>query len=221
MQLAELMNRLNDEQREAAQDIYGPSMVIAGPGSGKTYTLVVRTANMIKNGIPADKIILFTFTKKAANEIKERVMATIGPEANSIMVGTYHSVCSRFLRKYANYIGLTKSFSIFDTEDCKKIMKEIIKTSGYNYEVDKILWKISDYKCKLISPSDALRDVTNNIEKQQAELYQLYYNRLLKENAVDFDDLIYKTVRLLETYPEVRNEINRTYQYIVAEFIGP
>lgn len=221
MQLAELMNRLNDEQREAAQDIYGPSMVIAGPGSGKTYTLVVRTANMIKSGIPADKIILFTFTKKAANEIKERVMATIGPEANSIMVGTYHSVCSRFLRKYANYVGLTKSFSIFDTEDCKKIMKEIIKTSGYNYEVDKILWKISDYKCKLISPSDALRDVTNNIEKQQAELYQLYYNRLLKENAVDFDDLIYKTVRLLETYPEVRSEINRTYQYIVAEFIGP
>ena len=78
MELSELMNRLNDEQREAAMDIYGPSMVIAGPGAGKTFTLVVRTANMIKSGIPADKIILFTFTKKAAMEIKERVTATIG-----------------------------------------------------------------------------------------------------------------------------------------------
>ena len=221
MELSELFNRLNDEQKEAAIDIHGPSMVIAGPGAGKTFTLVVRTANMIKSGIPADKIILFTFTKKAAMEIKERVTATIGPEANSIMVGTYHSVCSRFLRKYANYIGLTKSFSICDTEDCKKLIKEIIKTSGYNYEADKVLWKISDYKCRLISPSQALRESTNTIERQFAELYQLYHSRMMQDNCVDFDDLIYKTVRLLEQFPEVKSEINRQYQYIVAELIGP
>lgn len=221
MQLKELLDKLNDEQREAAEDIYGPSMVIAGPGAGKTFTLVVRTANMIYNGIPADKIILFTFTKKAALEIKERVVSTIGDEAKKIMVGTYHSVCNRFLRKYANYIGLTKNFSILDTEDCKKIAKEIIKVSGLNYEADKLLWKISDYKCKLINPSDALRDASNTIESHMAQLYYLYSERLLKDNSCDFDDLIYKTVRLLEQYPEVRSEINHAYQYIVAKLIGP
>lgn len=221
MELVELMSRLNAEQRPAAEDIYGPSMIVAGPGSGKTYTLVVRTANMIKQGVPANKIILFTFTKKAAMEIKERVVAAIGPEANAIMVGTYHSVCSRFLRKYAGYIGLTKSFSIFDTEDCKKLIKEIIKTAGYNYESSKVLWKISDYKSKLITPSEALRNSSNTIEKQHAELYQIYYKRMLEQNAVDFDDLIYKTVRLLQQYPEVKAELNREYQYIVAELIGP
>lgn len=221
MNLTELINKLNEEQKEAALDIYGPSMVIAGPGSGKTFTLVVRAANMIASGIPADKIILFTFTKKAANEIKERVINTIGSKANDIMVGTYHSVCNRFLRKYAEYVGLTKSFSILDTDDCKKVMKEIIKVSGYNYETDKVLYKVSDYKCRLMSPQDALRNAENTIEAHMAELYRLYENKLIESNCVDFDNLIYKTVRLLQQYPQVREELNRQYQYIVAKLIGP
>lgn len=221
MGISKIMNKLNPEQRKAAEDIYGPSMVIAGPGSGKTFTLVARTANMIHNGIPAHKIILFTFTKKAATEIKERVVSTIGEEASNIMVGTYHSVCSRFLRKYAEYVGLTKTFSIFDTDDCKKLIKEVIKTSGYNFEADKVLWKISDYKSKLIDPSTALRESTNVLERQVAELYQLYTRKMTEQNSLDFDDMIYKTVRLLEQYPDVKREINNTYEYIVAEFIGP
>lgn len=221
MDLQELLNKLNDEQKSAALDIHGPSMVVAGPGSGKTFTLVVRTANMIANGIPADKIILFTFTKKAALEIKERVIATIGDQANSITVGTYHGVCSKILRRYANYVGLTKSFSILDTDDCKKIAKDIIKTSGYNVEADKLLWKISDYKCKLMTPTDAIQNATTIIESQAAELYRLYAAKLLAQNCVDFDDLIFKTVHLLHYYPDVKEELNKQYQYIVAEFIGP
>lgn len=176
---------------------------------------------MIANGIPANKIVLFTFTKKAATEIKERVVNTIGPSANDIMVGTYHSVCSRLLRKYASYLGLTSGFSIFDPDDCKKLMKEIIKTAGYDYEVDKALWKVSDYKCKLISPSDALRNATNTVENQAAQLYQIYERKLIEQNSVDFDNLIYKTVRLLQQFPDVRAELNKQYQYIVAKLIGP
>lgn len=221
MNLNELMGRLNPEQKEAAEDIFGPSMVIAGPGAGKTFTLVVRTANMIANAVPADSIILFTFTKKAANEIKERVAGTIGSQANDIMVGTYHSICSRFLRKYAEYVGLSHSFSIYDTDDCKKLMKDVIKQSGYNFETDKMLYFISSLKCQLISPSDALRDASSVIEQHVAQIYQLYEKKLQEQNAVDFDSLIYKMVRLLELNPEVKSEINQQYQYIVAKFIGP
>lgn len=221
MNLNELLGKLNPEQREAAEDIFGPSMVIAGPGAGKTFTLVVRTANMIANAIPAEKIILFTFTKKAANEIKERVVNTIGPQANDIMVGTYHSVCSRLLRKYAEYVGLTSKFTIFDTDDCKKIMKDVIKKAGYKQEVDKMLWKVSDFKCKLISPSDALRAASNIFEQQIAQIYQMYEKELLTQNGVDFDNIIYKTVTLLQNYPDVKEELNQQYQYIVAKLIGP
>lgn len=217
MNLNELLDRLNPEQREAALDIYGPSMVIAGPGAGKTHTLVVRTANMIANAIPAESIILFTFTNKAAREIKERVTGAIGQRAKDIMVGTYHSVCSRFLRKYADYVGLSKSYSILDPEDCKKVMKEVIKLSGYNYEVEKVLYQVSDYKCRLISPQNALRDAESQIEVQVAQIYQLYESKLLELNCVDFDNIIYKMVRLLENYPEVKEQINRQYQYIVAD----
>lgn len=220
MNLNELLGRLNNEQREAALDIHGSSMVVAGPGSGKTFTLVTRTANMIANGIPADSIMLFTFTNKAAKEIRDRVIGTIGDEAKRITVGTYHSVCSRLLRTYGKYLGYTKTYSILDTDDCKKIMKDIIKTSGFDYEADKMLWKVSNFKSRLIAPIDALRNAQNTMEGQIAQIYQLYENKLLENNGMDFDNLIYKTVRLLQQYPLVKQEINNKYRYIVAKTLA-
>jgi DNA helicase-2/ATP-dependent DNA helicase PcrA len=221
MNLVELFNNLDDEQKEAAKDIYGPAMIVAGPGGGKTHTLVARTANMINNGIQARKIILFTFTRKAAKEIRDRVSSLIGDKANDIMIGTYHSVCNRFLRKYTNYIGLTKNFSIYDTEDCEKIISSILKSTKYNLEAKKVLWCISDFKRRLVSPSEAARDAENGIEEQMAEIYKIYSNILNEENAIDLDDLIYKTVRMLQKFPEIKKEINEDFQYIVAELIGP
>ena len=172
---------------------------------------------MIAQGIPAHKIILFTFTKKAASEIRERVVGAIGPEAESIVVGTYHSVCGRLLRKYAKHIGLESNFSILDPDDCKKIMKVLIKTAGFDFEADKVLYKISDYKCRLVTPINALRNAENTLEHQVAQLYQLYEAKLIENNSVDFDNLIYKTVRLMQNSKEVREELNMRYQYIVAD----
>lgn len=218
MNISQALERLNEEQLNAALDIYGPSMVIAGPGSGKTATLVARTANMIYNGISGKNIILFTFTKKAANEIKERVINIIGDQGRSIVVGTYHSVCCRLLRNYPGYIGLTKNFSIYDADDSLKLLKEIIKRTGYEkLDPDKISWKISDYKCRLKNPSDAMREAETNLEQMMAEVYRMYEEELIRKNALDFDNLIYKTVRLMQSNHDIAKEINDKYQYIVAD----
>lgn len=217
MNLEKIMSSLNEEQREAAEDIDGSSMIIAGPGAGKTFVLVARTANMIVNGISAKNILLSTFTKKAAEEIKERVRNVIGAKANELNVGTYHSICAKILRKYADNVGLTKNFSIFDTDDCKKIIKDINKAINVNYEPSKILGVISEFKYNMKGPINAIREAKDQNQQKIAQIYQLYENMLLANNAVDFDNLVYKTIRLMQQFPDVKKEINNKYRYIVAD----
>ena len=122
-----ILNSLNEQQRNAVMDIYGPVMIIAGPGSGKTTCLVARTIYMLKNGINPENILLFTFTKKAANEIKLRLYEQIGKDANKVSIGTYHSICNSILKKYYKYAMLDNNFVIYDDEDSKKIMLLILK----------------------------------------------------------------------------------------------
>lgn len=169
---------------------------------------------MIENGIPASKILLFTFTKKAANEIKERIRAEIGSEADYLTIGTYHSICCRILRKYAYYLGHNKNFSICDDDDKISIIKDI---AGKAEDQKIIANKIADYKKKFLTPSQAVSMAKTNREKKYAHFYELYQQTLMKQNCLDFDDLVFKTVVLFDKFPDIKEEINSKWHYIVSD----
>ena len=168
---------------------------------------------MLLDNVNPYNILLFTFTNKAANEIKERIAASIGDDiASKITMGTYHSFCCKLLRKYGHNIGFDNNFSIFDTEDSKKVLKKILKDSNVEEQVLSIY--ISNKKHKLISPKQALE---NNNKDKLAEYYDKYQDELFKQQAMDFDDLLFNTIKLLESNPDVLNEINERYKYISAK----
>lgn len=170
---------------------------------------------MIEDGIKPENILMFTFTRKAAGEIKERVSARIGKKGERITVGTYHSVCSRFLRKYAEYLGYEKNFSIYDEDDKLKVLKEIVTDDRLKPNV--VANYISRWKGQCLSPIDALERAENSFEEISAEYYQKYQDMMLDLNALDFDDLIYQTVRLFKNYPEVLEEVQDRYRYIISD----
>ena len=212
----EILDGLNDDQKKPVLDFSGPSFIMAGPGSGKTKTIVSRTAYMINKGVPPENIILFTFTNKAAKEIKSRIADTV-EDGNKITIGTYHSICVRILRRYSEYIGFNKNFSIFDTSDSSNVLKKICKES--NIEERRASSYISDCKKKLIRPEQALRSA-ESFDNKLAAVYRDYQNELRLQGAMDFDDLIINTIALLENNPDVLKIINNTYKYIMAEFVG-
>lgn len=217
MDLQTAIEELDKSQKQVVMHFYGPLIVIAGPGAGKTRVVVLRTANMIYNGIAPENILLFTFTKKASTEIKNRIANTIGNEAKRITVGTYHSVCNKILRNYAEYVGLTDKFSIYDKKDSVYVIKDILKSRKYDCSAEEVSNKISIYKRKIMTPAMAENKAENGIEKKYAEIYKLYSDKMLSLNAVDFDDLIYKTVKLLENNEQIKKEVNNKYKYIVAD----
>lgn len=212
----EILDGLNDNQRAAAQHINGPAFVMAGPGSGKSHTLVRRTAMLIANGIPAENICLFTFTNKAAGEIKERVTAYIGDQSSKMTMGTYHSVCCRELRKYAKLLGYSNnSFTIMDSDDAIKIAKKCGKEYGLEKEV--VVSAVTDYKKKLVLPQQAMAGATNDNERKLSNAYNSYQAELKRQNAMDFDDLIVNMVVLLKNHPDVKQSINNKWKYIMAD----
>lgn len=205
----------NDEQQEAIKHQEGACMIIAGPGSGKTKTVVSRTQHMILNGVDPSQICLFTFTNKAANEMKERIKSAVGDTANQITCGTYHSVAHKLLRRYATHIGFNKNFTIMSSEDCKKILKKIGKTR--NIDPDNLGVYISSKKDKVILPEKALVNATNETEKQLANAYIEYQAELKVQMAMDFDDLIIFTIILLRNNQEIKQRINNQWRYITAD----
>jgi DNA helicase-2/ATP-dependent DNA helicase PcrA len=211
----EILESLNNEQQEVAKHSEGPCFVIAGPGSGKTTTVVARTQYMILNGIDPSNIVLFTFTNKAANEIKERVLKRIGEAGKAITVGTYHSVCHRLLRKYAKAIGYTNNFSILSPEDCEKIIKKIAKNHDVVPEL--LQGAISGYKNTATTPQNAIINAQNDTQKAFAKMYQMYQDELFRQMAMDFDDLLLNTIRLLENNSDIRRTINNQWQYITGD----
>lgn len=205
----------NDEQQEAIKHQEGPCMIIAGPGSGKTSTVVSRTQYMILNGVDPSQICLFTFTNKAANEMKERVKSAVGDDANNITCGTYHSIAHRLLRKYATRIGFNKNFTIMSSDDCKKILKRIGKER--NIDPDNLGVYISAKKDKVILPEKALINATTETEKQLANAYSEYQAELKRQMAMDFDDLIIYTIILLDNNEDIKQRINNQWRYITAD----
>lgn len=212
--IPQALQGLNPEQLEFAQHIYGPCLAVAGPGSGKTHTVVSRAEHMINSGISPDNMLMFSFTKKAAGEMKERIIRRI-PSAQTMTVGTYHSFCSRLLRKYAHYIGFEQNFTIYDTEDSKKVLKEIANDPFYKPEI--ILSTISGWKSKMITPLLAMEQAQDSFQRKIASFYTAYQKALKEQNAMDFDDLISWTIVLLQDNPSVKAEVNERYQYITTD----
>lgn len=170
---------------------------------------------MILNGVDPSQICLFTFTNKAANEMKERIRSAVGDTANQITCGTYHSIAHRLLRKYATHIGYNNNFTIMSSDDCKKLLNKIGKAR--NIDPDNLGVYISSKKDRVILPEKALINATTEAERALANAYSDYQTELKRQMAMDFDDLIVNTILLLRNNEEIKQRINNQWRYITAK----
>lgn len=213
---------LNDKQREAATRIEGPVLILAGAGSGKTRVLTNRTAYMINElGINPWNILAITFTNKAAKEMRERIDKIVGFGSESIWVATFHSTCVRILRRHIDLLGYDSNFAIYDTDDSKSVMKDILKRLKIDtkqFSEKSFLNRISDCKNRLSAPEDEKLDAVGSFADEQfAKVYGIYQDTLHKNNALDFDDLIMKTVELFRAFPEVLDNYQERFRYIMVD----
>lgn len=224
--MSQLLDQLNDAQREAAGCIEGPVMIIAGAGSGKTRTLTFRIAHLIEQGVDPFNILALTFTNKAAKEMKDRIIKLVGAEAKNIWMGTFHSVFARILRSEAEKLGYIKTFTIYDNEDSKSAIKQIVKGLNLDpktYNPGYVLSRISMAKSNLMGPED----YQNNPEVQQTDkdskkpmigqIYQMYNQRLRNSMSMDFDDLLFNMNILLRDFPEVLLKYQNRFKYVMVD----
>lgn len=215
------LESLNPEQQEAVLHEFGPLLIFAGAGSGKTRTVTFRIARLIQTGTPAYRILAVTFTNKAAREMKERVEGLVGAEKLAQMwIGTFHSLCSRLLRIEGEKIGISRNFVIYDDGDQLSIIKELLKAKNLDEKTiqpRRVLNEISHLKEKLISPEKAKSRAAEYFEKIAAEVYGQYNDRLQRAAALDFDDILLYAVRLLEQRPEVREAYQNRFQQIMVD----
>lgn len=211
----EILSQLNDQQKLPVVHYHDKMVVIAGAGSGKTYCVTQRVSYMMLDGVKPDNILMFTFTKKAAEEMKERIIKTVGEQAENLTVCTYHAFCVKLLRKYCHLIGFSNPFSIYDPEQCLEIIMGILKRNELDYDPGFVLSYISDCKLNMLSPDEAIASEVDNIE--YAYIYKEFQQILKAQNAFNFDDLIYFTIRILENFEDVLHEVNNQYQYIITD----
>jgi DNA helicase-2/ATP-dependent DNA helicase PcrA len=220
------LSELNEVQRQAVLCTQGPVMIIAGAGSGKTRVLTYRVAHLIQNGVDPFNILSLTFTNKAAREMKDRIAKIVGTGAKNLWMGTFHSVFARILRVEADKIGYPKNFTIYDTEDSKGLLKDIIKELGLDdkiYKPSLVYNRISAAKNMLISAqaynlNDRITDEDKMSKKPQiGEIYSKYSNRCFKAGAMDFDDLLFKTNVLLRDFPDVLQKYQEKFKYILVD----
>jgi len=218
----DLKNLLNKEQCEAAITVEGPLLILAGAGSGKTRVLTYRIAHMIEDlAIYPSQILSITFTNKAAGEMKDRVRSLVGNIADNMWISTFHSSCVRILRREIDKIGYNKNFTIYDSYDQKSLIKQCMKELQIN-EKDltdsEILGKISSAKNELISPDKFKKENESDYRKNKiADVYVLYQKRLKGNNALDFDDLIFKAVELLKNNKDVLDFYHSKFKYIMVD----
>ena len=213
---------LNEKQREAASHVKGPLLIVAGAGSGKTRVLTYRIAHLLQHhhALPQN-ILALTFTNKAAREMQQRIQNLIGDKANGLWMGTFHSVFSKILRFEAEHIGFNSNFSIYDTSDSENAIKLILKELNFDPKEIKprtIQRKISDAKNQLILPDQyESRFVFNTLDDITARVYTLYHTRLQQANAMDFDDLLIKPVKLFSEHPDVLEKYQDRFKYILID----
>ena len=217
-----IYDTLNERQKEAVYETEGPVLLLAGAGSGKTRVLTHRIAYLIENnGVNPWNILAITFTNKAAGEMRERVNSLIGFGAEQIWVSTFHSACVRILRRHIDLLGYSTNFSIYDTDDQKSLMKEVCKRLEIDTKVYKersILSAISSAKDELIGPKEFYQNTIGDYSKQKiAVAYEEYQKALKNNNALDFDDIIVKTIELFKAYPEVLLNYQERFRYIMVD----
>ena len=215
----DLLDLLNPQQQQAVAAPPGPTLVLAGPGSGKTRVLTYRIAYLIGAlNVPAYRILAVTFTNKAARQMDDRVTKLIGEQASGLWLGTFHSVCGRILRREADLLPVNQNFVIFDADDQLSLMKEIVRESNLDeklYRPASLLDAISRAKNDLIQPDDY--PVKNFRDEQVRRFYIQYQQRLIKNNAMDFDDMLVYTNQILEAHPVVRDTYGHKFEHILVD----
>jgi DNA helicase-2/ATP-dependent DNA helicase PcrA len=227
IELSQLLENMNPQQQDGIRSVDGPVLLLAGAGSGKTRVITHRIAYLIQErGVPADSILAVTFTNKAAKEMAERVDKILGHSSLAKpMLSTFHSFCVRVLRRdiealRVNGVGLTKTFAIYDETDQQAVVKAALKRLAIDDKSLKprvALGRISWAKNHMIDPQEYFLASTNPMEEKIAHIFEIYKKELFKANALDFDDLLLETVRLLKSSAEVRERYNRRYQYVMID----
>ncbi len=216
----DFLSKLNPEQREAVLRIDGPLLILAGAGSGKTRVITYRIAYLIGDGhAEPDQVLAVTFTNKAAGEMRERVEALIGEESKGVWLSTFHALCARLLRREAPKIGLTRDFVIYDSSDQVALVKQIQKELNIDDKFvppRQALSRISHLRNRMEGP-DALRGTYNIRDEQIAKIFERYVTSLRDSNALDFDDLLLKTVELFETSEQAREFYARKFRYVMID----
>jgi DNA helicase-2/ATP-dependent DNA helicase PcrA len=225
--MQEYLKGLNDRQREAVMHLDGPLMIIAGAGSGKTKVLTTRIAHLMANGVDSFRILALTFTNKAAREMKERVEKILGnSEARNLYIGTFHSVFARILRSEAQRLGYPSSFTIYDTDDAKSVVKTVINELNLDdkhYKPATVYNRISSAKNALVGPEEYLIDQYLQQEDARSnrpaigQIYAAYVKRCFKNGAMDFDDLLLKFYELLRNFPDSLHKYQHKFRYILID----
>ncbi len=211
---------LNPAQQEAVEHARGPALVIAGAGSGKTRVLTARVAKLLERGVPPDAVLAFTFTNRAAREMRARVESGIGPAAAKVWIGTFHATALRILRREAGTLALPPAFTIYDRDDQESVVRELVREAGLPdtvYRTGVVLGRISDAKNALVRPAEAERAAVNEFDRHIAGLYARYQAALRRAGALDFDDLIGETVRLWLDHPEAGARWSRRFQHVLVD----
>jgi ATP-dependent DNA helicase UvrD/PcrA len=215
------LNSLNPQQKEAVEYDKGPSMVVAGAGSGKTKVLTYKVAYLIEKGYKPDTILALTFTNKAADEMKERIKHLVGNKADAIWMGTFHSIFAKILRIESKNINYGSNFSIYDAEDSKSLVSNII--NNFNINVDSITpnsvrHKISYMKNQMILPDQFRKEMSKSTANEKiADIYEEYQKRLVENNAMDFDDLLLKPLELFNSNKNIHQKYKKKFSFILVD----
>ncbi len=214
------LQSLNPDQLDAVVHRGGPLLVVAGAGSGKTRVLTHRIAHLIHEGVPPSAILAITFTNKAADEMKHRVAALVGPMVKAMWVCTFHSACVRILRSNAEALGYPRNFSIYDQADSQRLTGYVIRDLGLDakrFPIRAAHGQISLWKNELVSPGAALAKAEDPFSRKHAEIYSEYQARLQRAGAMDFDDLLMKTVQLFREHPDVLAHYQQRFQHVLVD----
>ena len=221
------LEQLNPQQYEGVVNTEGPTMLIAGAGSGKTRVLTYRIAHLIQaKNVDPFSIMALTFTNKAAKEMRHRVEKVVGSDARNLWMGTFHSVFARLLRSEAHHLGYPSNFTIYDTDDSKTLLRQIIKEMGLDeaaYKQNVVYNRISAAKNSLISwqaylgNGNLMADDASNLRPEIGNIYRNYSQRCFKAGAMDFDDLLFNTDKLFKEHLEVLNKYQQRIQYVLVD----
>ena len=220
--MSELLDKLNDRQKEAVEYMDGPLLILAGAGSGKTRVLTYKIAYLLEQNILKPwQILAITFTNKAAKEMKARVESLVGQVASDMWLGTFHSVCVRILKREIELLGYTNEFNIFDDLDKEKVIKEIMKKNNIDekvYPVGLIKSEISKAKEIMKDEIAYQKDAIGDYRKEEiAKIYVMYQEMLRKNNSIDFDDIIMLTVKLFLNNPDRLMYYQEKFKYILVD----